>query len=73
MTERTHLEGLKAVSKSLRVAAFPGPDGGVVAARQQAGDTLHTVARDLVPGGLLGRLRIFGKLLQKLLPFFNGQ
>ena len=73
MTERTHLEGLKAVSKGVRVAAFPGPDGGVVAARQQAGDTLHTVARDLVLGSLLGRLRIFGKLLQELFPFFGGQ
>ena len=73
MTERTHLEGLKAVSKGVRVAAFPGPDGGVVAARQQAGDAGHAVARDLVPGGLLGRLQIFRKLLQKLLPFFGGQ
>ena len=71
MTERTHLEGLKAVSKGLRIAAFPGPDGGVVAARQQAGDTGHAVARDLVPGGLLGRLRIFVKLLPDLLRFFG--
>ena len=73
MTERTHLEGLKAVSKGVRITAFPGPDGGVVAARQQAGDTGHAVARDLVPGGLLGRLRIFGNLLQELLPSFGGQ
>ena len=63
--DRTHLEGLEAVSKGFRVAAFPGPDGGVVAARQQAGDTLHTVARDLVPGGLR-------ELPNKLLRFNGG-